>query len=538
MKTHLKKNSIKIISINLVFLKNFTCDEIMAEYPGMAAQQKELLLFYGQKLGLDKSDIKDVYFPTLNQLETILKKEAEPYIDDWDLHEVYLDENGKVVFPDTLTKLYNTIVKNENGFRLLESFVPEEYGGLGFPPLVTGPMLELLAFYDLSLNGTLTLTTTISEALILEKNKALSEKYFPIILDGVAGFVGFTEPGAGSNLRAVRTTSEEEGDYFVLKGTKIFITNAGFADLGIVLARNMENGEAKGTNAFLVHSSMRDADDNSKPGFHALKLEKKMGIHTSPTGVLELNCLVPKENLLGVRGRGYQTVLERLMGMRMGVSFQGVGVAERAYTMANNYAQERVQFGKPIASFAGVANKLHGMEINLTRMRKFAFEGCYALSKFAFGQIPISKHLKLSNDEEQTLKEFSDQYTRGMLNLVISKAKMYTSEVGFMIVDDALQIHGGYGFIRDYKVEKLLRDCRILRIYEGTSEIQESILNRTKSVAEAKNMADLMKAASSREFSEPTFNPLDYQDIFFRRFGSIMDVYLDDSGEPKYLFDD
>ncbi len=509
----------------------------MAEYAGMISQQKELLLQYGQKLGIDKSDITDVYYPTLNQLETILKKEAEPFVEEWDLNEVYLDDKGKVVFPNSLNKLYDTIVKKENGLRLLECFVPEEYGGLGFPPLITGPMLELLAYYDLSLNGTLTLTTTISEALILEKNRLLSEKYFPLILQGVGGFVGFTEPGAGSNLRAVRTTSEEEGDYFRLKGEKIFITNAGFADLGIVLAKNMENGEAKGTNAFLVHSSMKDIDDSSKSGIRAIKLEKKMGIHASPTGVLELNCLVPKENLLGVRGRGYQTVLERLMGMRMGVSFQGVGVAERAYTMANAYAKERVQFGKPIISFAAIANKLHGMEINLTRMRRFAFEGSFVLSKFAKGEIPTPKSLKLSGDEESTLKEFSDQYTRGILNYVISKAKMFNTEVAYMIVDDALQIHGGYGFIRDYKVEKLLRDCRILRIYEGTSEIQESIINRTKSVAEASNMAELMKSASSRDFPEPDFNPLDYQDIFFRRFGSVMDVYLDYSGETKYLFD-
>ena len=106
-----------------------------------------------------------------------------------------------------------------------------------------------------------------------------------------------------------------------------------------------------------------------------------------------------------------------------------------------------------------------------------------------------------------------------------------------MIVDDALQIHGGYGFIRDYKVEKLLRDCRILRIYEGTSEIQEYILNRSKSVADASTMNDLMNAASSKDVPQPIQSPLDYQDLFFRRFGSVMDVYLDDDGNTKYLFD-
>lgn len=508
----------------------------MTEYAGMLAQQKEHLLYYGKKLGIDKSDITDVYFPVISQLDTILKKEAEPFTEEWDLNEVYLDDNHHVVFPKSLVKLYETIVKKD--LRLLDCFVPEEYGGLGFPALVTGPLGEVIAYYDLSLNGTLTLTTTIIEALTLENNKALSEKYFPIILEGIGGFVGFTEPGAGSNLKQVKTTSTEEGDYFHLKGTKIFITNAGFADIGIVLARNMVNGEAKGTNAFLVHGSMKDIDDPSKPGFQALKLEHKMGIHASPTGVLELNCLVPKENLLGVRGKGYQTVLERLMGMRMGVSFQGSGVAERAYVLANEYSKERVQFNKPIGTFPGVANKLRGMEINLTRMRKFAFEGCFALSKFSQRQIPKTKNLKLSSDEEKTLQEFSDQYSRGILNHSISKAKMFNSEVGFMIVDDSLQIHGGYGFIRDYKLEKLLRDCRILRIYEGTSEIQEYILNRSKGVADAHNMADLMKEASVSEVPAPPFTPLDYQDIFYRRFGTVMDVFLDDEGNTKYMFDD
>ena len=153
------------------------------------------------------------------------------------------------------------------------------------------------------------------------------------------------------------------------------------------------------------------------------------------------------------------------------------------------------------------------------------------------GQIPKTKSLKLDAEEEKTLNEFSDQYTRGILNNAISKAKMFNSEVAYMIVDDSLQIHGGYGFIRDYKVEKLLRDCRILRIYEGTSEIQEYILNRSKGVADARNMSDLMKEATGTNVPQPAMDPLDYQDLFFRRYGSIMDVYLDDNGNTKYLFD-
>lgn len=511
-----------------------------SKYQGMFEQQKQHLMFYGQKLGIEIDTINEIYFPTLIQLDEILKKEAEPYLAEWDKNEVTLDDAGKVIFSPSLVKLYDIIIKSPKGFRFYESIVPEEYGGLGFPALMLGSMLETMASYDISLNGTLGMTTTIIEALDLEKNKELSEKYMPIIMDGAPGFVGFSEAGAGSNLKNVKSTSQEEGDYFILKGTKIFVTNAGFGELGIILTRNMVNGEAKGTNAFLVHTpTTKDVDDSSKLGIRAIKLEKKLGIHSSPTGVLEMNALVPKENLLGVQGKGYQTVLERLMGMRMGVSFQGSAIAERAYQMANEYAKDRVQFGKPIGTFAGVANKLRGMEINLTRMRKFAYEGSFVLSKFQMGQSLKSKKLKLTLDEEKIFEEHSAIYNRGMLNHTISKAKMYNTEVAFMMVDDALQIFGGNGYIVGYKIEKLLRDSRILRIYEGTSEIQEYILNSSKGVAMASNMSELMEISMNpKGFTNPEHYPLDYQDIFFRRFGSVMDVFLDDNGDTRYLYDD
>ena len=501
----------------------------------MVAEQKEHLMFYGKKLGVEKDYITDLWYPSIEQLRDILEKDVAPFVDEWDKNEVKLNKsNGTIIFPDSLMRAYKKIVSDPKGFRLYESLLPEEHGGAGLPALAESAFVEQISYYDTSLNVTIGLAITLIEAIGLYPTPHLTEKYFPRLKEGAPGFVAFTEPQAGSNLKNVKTTATEDGDNFIVKGNKIFISNGGYGEIGIVLAKDGE----KGTSAFVVDTDMKDADDSSKPGIVATRIEEKLGIHGSPTAVLDFNVVVPKENLLGPRGKGYQTVLERLMGMRMGVSMQACGIAERAYDLANAYAKERVQFGHPIGTFPGVANKLKGMEVNLSRMRKLSFEASYVLSKFQAGQLIKAKYLKTTPEEDQALKEFADQYNRGILNLTISKAKMFNTEVGWMITDDALQIHGGNGFIRDYKVEKLLRDFRILRIYEGTSEIQEYIVNRAKDVGTASSVNALMELAMKRNESGPMMSTLDYADFFYRRFPSVMDAFMDENGEPLYLFDD
>ncbi len=504
-------------------------------YKGIQAEQRELLMQYGLKLGVEKDFITDLWYPSLDQLQDILKKDVEPYVDEWDHNEVTLDKNtGKVIFPDSLMRAFKKIVSDPKGFRLYESLIPEQYGGAALPALVESAFVEDVSLYDTSLNVTIGLAITIIEALSLYPTPYLAEKYFPRLKEGTPGFVAFTEPQAGSNLRNIKTTVTEDGDFFIAKGSKIFISNGGFGEIGILLAKDGE----KGTSAFIVDTDMKDADDSSKSGIRATRIEKKMGIHGSPTAALDVNVVIPKENLLGQRGKGYQTVLERLLGMRMGVAMQAVGVAERAYQLASTYAKERIQFDKPIGTFPGVANKLKGMELNLSRMRRLGYEASFVLSKFQMGQLIKTKYLKTTPEEDQALKEFSDQYNRGILNLTISKAKMFNSEVGWMITDDCLQIHGGNGFIRDYKVEKLVRDFRILRIYEGTSEIQEYIVNRGKEVGTASSMSQLMDIAMKKSNDAgPMFSTLDYSDFFFRRFPSVMDAFLDENGDPIFLFD-
>jgi butyryl-CoA dehydrogenase len=509
-----------------------------SKYKGMYEETKEYLHFYGKKLGIDKETINDLFIPSINQLDEILQKEVEPYVDEWDRKEVKLDANGMTIFPESYMNAYKKIVSDKKGFRYYESIIPEEYGGVGFPGIALASFVELVSMYDTSLNVTIGLATTIIEAIQLYPSEYLTSKYFPKLLDGVPGYVAFTEAQAGSNLKNIQTTSRQDGDFFIAKGTKIFISNGGFGEIGILLTKDVDG---KGTNAFIVDNEMKDADDSSKPGIRTIRLEEKLGIHGSPTGVMEFNVVIPKENLLGPQGKGYKTVLERLLGMRMGVSLQALGIAEKAYQLAKDYSRERVQFGKPIGSFPAISNKLRGMEINLSKMRKLSYESAYILSKFQANPKTTlkTKYLKLTPEEEKTLSEFSTQYNRGVLNHTVSKAKMFNSEVGYMITDDALQIFGGYGFIRDYKIEKLLRDFRILRIYEGTSEIQEYILNASKAVVRARSLDKLMEISMQQKgIQTPAEAPLDYSELFYRRFPSVMDAFMDRDGQDRYLFDD
>ncbi|MFW9929319.1 MAG: acyl-CoA dehydrogenase family protein [Candidatus Thorarchaeota archaeon] len=504
-------------------------------YNGMRQQQKELLMEYGTKLkDIDQNYVKDLFYPILDQVYGIMEDKVEPYTKEWDSEGAKL-VNGRIVFPKGVQEVYDALIKDKNGLRLYEAFLPEEYDGVGLPPLVLGPIMETVASYDMALSVTLGLGITLIEAIGLYPTPELTGKYFPMLQDGAPGYVGFTEPVAGSNLRNLKATSVLNGDDYIVKGTKIWISNAGYADLGLVLARNMVDGKDAGTNAFIIESDFPNADGESGPGVVCSRIEEKIGIHASSTGVMELNVRVPKENLIGTVGKGYRHVLERLMGMRMGVSFQSSAVAERAYQYAKAYAQERVQFNKPIASFAAVANKLSGMENQLTKMRRLGFEAGYALSRYQ-QKLPVTpSYLKLDADGMAMLEQFSGIYTAGILNFAVSRAKLFNSEVGWMIVDDALQIFGGNGVAKEYNVERLLRDFRVLRIYEGTSEIQEYILDRTKGVAKANDFDTLMKIAMAQQSGEkqpePEFKPLDYQEIFYTRFPRSKDAYVKDGGD-------
>ncbi|MHA1992194.1 MAG: acyl-CoA dehydrogenase family protein [Candidatus Hodarchaeales archaeon] len=504
-------------------------------YPGMKQHQKELLLEYGPRLkDVDESFVKELYYPILDQVYDIMEDKVAPNVKKWDEEGAKL-VNGRVQFPDGVEDVYKALISDKNGLRLYEAFLPEEHDGVGLPPLVLGPIVETMAAYDLSFNVTATLAITLIEAISLYPTEHLTGKYFPMLQEGAAGYVGFTEPDAGSNLKNLKATSTLDGDDYIVKGTKIWISNAGYADLGLILARNIVNGEDQGHNAFIVESNMPNADGNGGPGVVCSRLEEKIGIHASSTGVLEYNVRVPKENIIGEVGKGYRRVLERLMGMRMGVAFQSSGIADRAYQLAKAYSEERVQFNKPIASFPGVANKITGMEKELIKMRRLGFEASYVLSRNQ-QKLPINpKYLTVDADGQAMLDSFP-LYATAVVAFAVSRAKMYNSEVGWMVTDDALQIFGGNGVAKEYEVERLIRDFRVLRIYEGTSEIQEGILDRTKAAAKAKNIDALMALAEQTGRPEPEFKPLDYGEIFFTRFPKSKDAFVDENSDDFFLW--
>jgi butyryl-CoA dehydrogenase len=515
----------------------------MIEYPGMHKHQKELLMKYGLKLpGIDESYVKDIFYFTLDQIYQIMEDKVAPHVKRWDEEGAKLT-NGKVEFPKGIKEAYDALVVNKNGLRLYDAMLPEEFNGVGLPALMLGVIMETIASYDMSLSITAGLGTTLIEAMALYPTEKFVNTYFPMLQNGAAGYVGFTEAVAGSNLRNIKTTSVLDGDDYIVKGTKIWISNAGFADLGLVLARNIVNGKDDGTNAFIIESKFPNADNPKEPGVKCLRIEEKIGIRASATGVLEFNVRVPKENLIGKVGKGYRHVLERLLGMRMGVAFQATALAERAYQFAKDYAKDRVQFNKPIMVFPGVANKLRGMEIELVKMRQMSMEAAYALSRFQRKQSIEPKFLKIDAEGRAALEQFSAIYNAGILNYTISRAKMYNSEVGWMIVDDSLQIFGGNGVAKEYNVERLLRDFRVLRIYEGTSEIHEYILNRTKDVAKAKDFDTLTNLAMAQEASAgkeemPEIKPIDYRGIFFARFPNVRQAFHDENGKEFFLYDD
>jgi alkylation response protein AidB-like acyl-CoA dehydrogenase len=250
-----------------------------------------------------------------------------------------------------------------------------------------------------------------------------------------------TEPQAGSEANNLRTKAVEDGEYWVLNGSKQFISNAKRADLAIVFAVTDPELGKKGLSAFLVPT------DTS--GFEVERMEQKMGLRASDTCAVSLvNCRIPKENMLGPRGKGLALALSGLEGGRLGIAAQSIGIARAAFEAALIYSRERVQFGKPIAEHQSIANMLADMHT----------------------QINAARHLLLYAARLRTagLPCLSEA----------SQAKLFASEMAEKVCSMAIQVHGGYGYLEDYAVERHYRDARITQIYEGTSEVQRILIAR------------------------------------------------------------
>lgn len=319
---------------------------------------------------------------------------------------------------------------------------PEEYGGIGSDYLAYVIAVEELARVCASTAVTLSAHTSLAGWPVYKfGTEEQKQKYLRPMAEGKKiGAYGLTEPGSGSDAGGMKTTAKLDGDHYIINGSKIFITNGGIADIYVVFA--VTDPESKnGTSAFIVESDFE--------GFSVGKKEKKMGIRSSPTTeIIFDNCRVPKENLLGAEGDGFKIAMKTLDGGRNGIAAQAVGIAQGALDAAVAYSKERVQFGKPISANQGVSFKLADMGTATEASRLLTYQAAWLESN----NLPYGKQSAM--------------------------AKLMAGDTAMKVTTEAVQVFGGYGYTKDYPVERFMRDAKITQIYEGTQEIQRLVISR------------------------------------------------------------
>lgn len=344
-----------------------------------------------------------------------------------------IDETG--VYPDDLLqKLKKT------GF--LGCIFPKKYGGFELDYVTYAMVVEEISKYDLSTSMIVSGNNSLAAGPLAKYGtEAQKEKYLRRVCEeGCVMAFALTEAGAGSDAAGVQTTAVLDGDEWVINGSKMFISSAGISDFYIVMASTDRSKGTHGISAFIV--------DYPIEGFTIPNYENKMGIRGSHTGELVFqNVRIPKDNLLGKLGQGFQISMQALDGGRITVAASSVGLAQRALDETVKYSKDRVQFGKPISRNQGVSFMLAEMETRLAASRLLTYD---AAAKKTAGE---------PHSHESAM------------------AKYFASETANFVVDKAVQIHGGYGYTKDYVVERLYRDAKILEIYEGTTEIQKVVIS-------------------------------------------------------------
>jgi alkylation response protein AidB-like acyl-CoA dehydrogenase len=327
---------------------------------------------------------------------------------------------------------------------ILGMSIPEEHGGAGYGSLSTAIVLEELAAACASTAVTVSVHNTASAGPIIRFGTADQKKrYLPQMASGesIGGFA-LTEPTAGSDSTAIRATAVRDGDRYILNGTKTWITNTIVGRVFVVFAVTDPSRGSKGISAFLVESDY--------PGFSFGKAEDKLGLRASTTGEVILNkCEVPSANLLGEEGKGIRIALSTLDSGRIGISAQSIGIARAAFDAAREHANRREAFGGPISKLQAIQNKFADMAVQIEAARLLTYRAAWLVDSG------------------------SKQYTREA-----SEAKLFSTEMGNKVCYEALQIFGGYGYSREYPVERYFRDIRVTTLYEGTSEIQRLVIAR------------------------------------------------------------
>jgi len=322
--------------------------------------------------------------------------------------------------------------------------VPDHYGGAGMDYLALAIALEEIAAGDGATSTIISVNNCpVCSILMGWANEEQKRRFLvPLARGEILGAFCLTEPHVGSEASGLRTTARRDGEFYVLDGVKQFITSGKHGDVAIVMAVTDRSAGKRGISAFLV--------ETSTPGYVVARLEEKMGQHASDTAQILLeNCRVPAANLIGDEGAGYKIALSGLEGGRIGIASQSLGMARAAYEAALRYAKERVAFGKPIYEHQAVQFRLADMATQLEAARQL-----------------IHHAARLKDAGQPCLKE-------------AAMAKLFASEMAEHVCSDAIQVHGGYGYVTDFPVERIYRDVRVCQIYEGTSDIQRILIARS-----------------------------------------------------------
>ena len=347
-----------------------------------------------------------------------------------------MERDEKAEFP-------GEIIKKLGDLGFLGMQVPEAYGGTEMDAVSHVIALEEIARVDASTCVILSVNNSLfSNPLIKFGSEYLKNKYLPLTSSGEKlGAYSLSEPQSGSDAKAMLTTATRDGDSYVLNGVKNWVTSGISSDVVIVFAKTDKAAGHRGISAFVVEKGL--------PGFTTGKKEDKLGIRGSDTSELIFeNCRVPAENLIGEEGMGFKIAMATLDVGRIGIAAQALGIAQGALDRSIQYAKEREQFGKPIGMFQGIGFKLADMATRVEASRLLVYQAAWL------------------KDRGKNIGEKA------------SMAKVFAGDTAMYVATEAVQIHGGYGYIREFEVERMMRDAKITQIYEGTNEIQRLVISR------------------------------------------------------------
>ena len=371
------------------------------------------------------------YTPEQIQLRRAVREfaaaEIAPHVMEWDEAQIFPLE----------------VIKKLGQLGYLGAIFPEQYGGAGLGYIEYAIIIEELSRVDGSVGIIVAAHTSLcSNHIYKAGTEEQKQKYLTKLTSGEAiGCWSLTEPEAGSDAAGTRTTAVRDGDFWMLNGSKTFTTNAHYADICVGMAMTDRSAARHGISAFIL--------EKDTPGFRAGKKENKLGLRASATGeVIFNNCRLPQDRMLGKPGEGFVDSLRILDGGRVSIAALSIGMAQGAYDAALKYAKLRKQFGRPISEFQAIQHKLVDMALKIDASRLLTYRAA-----------------RMIDQGKRVTRESA-------------MAKLFASESAVAIANDAVQIYGGYGFIKDYPVEKFYRDVKLCTIGEGTSEIQRLVIAR------------------------------------------------------------